>query len=412
MIPIKYILIIGDGMADNPVPALNGKTPLEAAEKPHIDALCERSTLGSVRTVPPGLPPGSDTAILSIFGCDPNLYFTGRSPLEAAGCGVKVRSGDVSYRCNMVALEDGAEIPFGEKKILSHSAGSIDGQDSIDVITWLCGEPSFKSAMEALRLRIEPTPSFRHIAVQTEGDAEGMRATPPHDILGQAIGKYALDGNDNARALWKLMELANKLLENHPYNQKRRAAGLLPANGIWFWAEGTAVALPDFYKRYGKRGSVISAVPLVHGIGALCGLKPVTVEGATGETETNYAGKVQAAVDCLKNGDDFVCIHVEAPDEATHNGNLEEKLLSIGYLDSRILVPLEEKLKGIPHRILLLSDHKTLMSTRTHDGDPVPFLLYDSGKPAASGSPYTEKCGENGPYIEVGTELMDMLFQP
>ena len=412
MIPIKYILIIGDGMADNPVPALNGKTPLEAAEKPHIDALCERSTLGSVRTVPPGLPPGSDTAILSIFGCDPNLYFTGRSPLEAAGCGVKVRSGDVSYRCNMVALEDGAEIPFGEKKILSHSAGSIDGQDSIDVITWLCGEPSFKSAMEALRLRIEPTPSFRHIAVQTEGDAEGMRATPPHDILGQAIGKYALDGNDNARALWKLMELANKLLENHRYNQKRRAAGLLPANGIWFWAEGTAVALPDFYKRYGKRGSVISAVPLVHGIGALCGLKPVTVEGATGETETNYAGKVQAAVDCLKNGDDFVCIHVEAPDEATHNGNLEEKLLSIGYLDSRVLVPLEEKLKGIPHRILLLSDHKTLMSTRTHDGDPVPFLLYDSGKPAVSGSPYTEKGGENGPYIEAGTELMDMLFQP
>lgn len=412
MIPIKYILIIGDGMADNPVPALNGKTPLEAAEKPHIDALCERSTLGSVRTVPPGLPPGSDTAILSIFGCDPNLYFTGRSPLEAAGCGVKVRSGDVSYRCNMVALKDGAEIPFGEKKILSHSAGSIDGQDSIDVITWLCGEPSFKSAMEALRLRIEPTPSFRHIAVQTEGDAEGMRATPPHDILGQAIGKYALDGNDNARALWKLMELANRLLEDHPYNQKRRAAGLLPANGIWFWAEGTAVALPDFYKRYGKRGSVISAVPLVHGIGALCGLKPVTVEGATGETETNYAGKVQAAVDCLKNGDDFVCIHVEAPDEATHNGNLEEKLLSIGYLDSRVLVPLEEKLKGIPHRILLLSDHKTLMSTRTHDGDPVPFLLYDSGKPSASGSPYTEKCGENGPYIEAGTELMDMLFQP
>lgn len=411
MIPIKYILVIGDGMADNPVPALNGKTPLEAAEKPHIDDLCKRSILGSVRTVPPGLPPGSDTAILAIFGCDPSRYFTGRSPLEAAGCGVKVQDGDVSYRCNMVALEDGGSIPFGEKKILSHNAGSIDGQDSIDVITWLCNEPEFKAAMEPLRLRIDPAPSFRHIAVQAGGDTKGMRATPPHDILGQDIGQYAMEGNDNARALWKLMELANRLLEDHPYNQKRRAAGLLPANGIWFWAEGTAVALPDFFERYGKRGSVISAVPLVHGIGALSGLKPVTVEGATGETETNYAGKVQAAVDCLESGDDFVCVHIEAPDEATHNGNLEEKLLSIGYLDSRVLAPLEEKLAGVPHRILLLSDHKTLMSTRTHDGDPVPFLLYDSGKPVPSGLSYTEKGGENGPYIEAGTQLMDMLFQ-
>lgn len=408
---MKYILIIGDGMADNPVPELDGRTPLEAAEKPRIDALSERSLLGSVRTVPPGLPPGSDTAILAIFGCDPTRYFTGRSPLEAAGCGVSVHAGDVSYRCNMVSLEDGADIPFGEKKILSHNAGSIDGQDSIDVITWLCNDPVFRAAMEPLRLRIEPTPSFRHIAVQTNGDAVNMRATPPHDILGRAIGPYAMTGSDNARALWNLMELANKRLENHPYNCKRRAAGQLPANGIWFWAEGTAVALPGFQEKYHKRGSVISAVPLVHGIGALSGLRPVTVEGATGETETNYAGKVQAAVDCLQNGDDFVCIHVEAPDEATHNGNLDEKVLSISYLDSRVVAPLEEKLAGIPHRILLLSDHKTLMSTRTHDGDPVPFLLYDSEKPVSTGLPYTEAGGEKGPYVEAGTQLLDMLFQ-
>lgn len=412
MIPIKYILIIGDGMADNPVPELGGRTPLEAAEKPHIDAMCRHSALGSVRTVPPGLLPGSDTAILSIFGCDPKRYFTGRSPLEAAGCGIQIQAGDVSYRCNMVALEGGGEIPFGEKKILSHNAGSIDGQDSIDVITWLCANPEFQAAMEALHLKIHATPSFRHIAVQAGGDTAGMRAAPPHDILGQPIGEYALSGNDNACALWRLMELANKLLEDHPYNQKRRAAGLLPANGIWFWAEGTAVALPDFCEKYRKRGSVISAVPLVHGIGALSGLKPVTVEGATGETETNYAGKVQAAVDCLNKGDDFVCIHIEAPDEATHNGNLEEKVLSIHYLDSRVLAPLEEKLTGIPHRILMLSDHKTLMSTRTHDGDPVPFMLYDSGKPVSSGLPYTEKGGEKGRYVETGTQLLDLLFQP
>lgn len=410
MIPIQYILVIGDGMADNPVPELGGKTPLEAAPKPHIDALSRQSLLGSVRTVPPGLPPGSDTAILSIFGCDPTRYFTGRSPLEAAGCGVQVRAGDVSYRCNMVSLEGGARTPFAEKIMRSHSAGSIDGQDSIAVITWLCADPAFRAAMEPLHLRIEPTPSFRHIAVQAGGDTGGMRATPPHDILGRAIGPYALDGNDNARALWRLMELANRRLEDHPYNQKRRAAGLPPANGIWLWAEGTAVALPGFYERYGKRGSVISAVPLVHGIGALSGLEPVSVEGATGETETNYAGKVQAAVDCLKQGDDFVCIHVEAPDEATHNGNLDEKVQSIGYLDSRVVAPLEEKLAGIPHRILLLSDHKTLMSTRTHDGDPVPFLLYDSEKPLPAGLPYTEKDGGKGPFIEPGTRLMDMLF--
>lgn len=410
MIPIKYILVIGDGMADNPVPELGGKTPLEAAGKPHIDALSTQSLLGSVRTVPPGLPPGSDTAILSIFGCDPKRYFTGRSPLEAAGCGVQIRAGDVSYRCNMISLDGPAGLPFEEKKIRSHNAGSIGGQDSIAVITWLCADPAFRAAMESLRLRIEPTPSFRHIAVQAGGDTEGMRATPPHDILGRAIGPYALDGNDNARALWRLMELANQRLEDHPYNQKRRAAGLLPANGIWFWAEGTAVALPNFYEKYRKRGSVISAVPLVHGIGALSGLKPVTVEGATGETETNYAGKVQAAVDCLAAGDDFACIHVEAPDEATHNGNLDEKVLSIGYLDSRVIAPLEEKLAGIPHRILLLSDHKTLMSTRTHDGDPVPFLLYDSEKPTPSGLPYTETNGEKGRFLEAGTQLMDMLF--
>lgn len=408
---MKYILIIGDGMADNPVPELNGKTPLEAAEKPHIDALCAQSLLGSVRTVPPGQIPGSDTAILSIFGCDPNRYFTGRSPLEAAGCGVKVLPGDVSYRCNMVALEDAPEKPFGEKKILSHNAGSINGQDSIDVITWLCAQPEFKAAMGPLKLRVDPAPSFRHIAVQAGGDTKGMKATPPHDILGQSIGRYAMEGNDNARALWKLMELANRLLEHIPYNEKRRAEGLLPANGIWFWAEGTSVALPSFGEKYHKTGSVISAVPLVHGIGALSGLKPVTVEGATGETETNYEGKVQAAVDCLKDGDDFVCIHIEAPDEATHNGNLDEKLLSIGYLDRRVLAPLEEKLAGTPHRILLLSDHKTLMSTRTHDGDPVPFLIYDSTRPRSTMLSYTEKDGEKGPYVEAGTELMDMLFE-
>lgn len=399
-------------MADNPVPELGGKTPLEAAKKPHIDALAAKSKLGSVLTVPVHQPPGSDTAILSIFGCDPNLYFTGRSPLEAAGCGIQVQPGDVSYRCNMVALEDTSK-PFQQKKILSHNAGSIDGEVSMELITWLFADPAFKAAADAIHMRVEPTPSFRHIAIQAGGDTKGMCATPPHDILGREIGPYALHGNENAEKLWDLMALANQKLENHPYNARRRAEGKLPANGIWFWAEGTAVQLPNFVETYHKNGSVISAVPLVHGIGSLTGLKMVSVEGATGETETNYEGKVQAAVDCLKDGDDFVCIHVEAPDEATHNGKLDEKILSIGYLDSRVVAPLMEKLEqaGMPYRILLLSDHKTLMSTRTHDGDPVPFLIYDSTKPADTGLGYTEQNGEKGPYVDAGTKLMGMLFE-
>lgn len=408
---MKYVLIIGDGMADNPVPELNGQTPLQASNKPCIDALAAKSKLGSVLTVPVQQPPGSDTAILSIFGCDPNLYFTGRSPLEAAGCGITVNPGDVSYRCNMVALEDG-EMPFGEKKILSHNAGSIEGEDSIEVISWLFSDPEFKAMADRIQMRVEPTPSFRHIAIQAGGDTDGMVAKPPHDILGQKIGAYALHGNANADALWELMALANQKLEHHPYNERRRAEGKLPANGIWFWAEGTAVKLPNFVETYHKDGSVISAVPLVHGIGVLAGLKMVQVEGATGETETNYEGKVQAALDCLKAGDDFVCVHVEAPDEATHNGKLDEKILSIGYLDSRVVAPLVRKMDeaGYEYRILILSDHKTLMSTRTHDGDPVPYMLYDSTVDDGCGLSYTEENGEKGPYLDQGTKLMGMLF--
>lgn len=408
---MKYILIIGDGMADNPVPELDGRTPLEAADKPHIDALASQALLGSVLTVPRQLPPGSDTAILSIFGCDPTRYYTGRSPLEAAGSGVSLQPGDVSYRCNMVALSDG-DGPFEDKTILSHSAGSIDGETAIALITWLFDDPEFAAAAAGLHVRVSPQPSFRHIAVQAGGDAQGMVAEPPHNILGRRIGDYAMHGNANAEALWQLMALANRRLEHHPLNDARRAAGKLPANGIWFWAEGTAVALPNFVQTYGHGGSVISAVPLVHGIGALTGLKMVHVEGATGETETNCEGKVQAALDALHGGDDFVCVHLEGPDEASHNGNLAEKLLCIHYLDSRIVGPLTAALEaeGTDFRMLILSDHKTLMSTRTHDGDPVPFLIYDSTHPTPNGRRYTEADGLKGPYVAAGTQLMGLLF--
>ena len=408
---MKYILLIGDGMADNPVPELDNRTPLEAGDKPFIDSLAAKSLLGSVMNVPRTLPPGSDTAILSIFGCDPKIYFTGRSPLEAAGCGVAVYPGEISYRCNMIALED-SDLPFDEKKILSHSGGAIDGETSMALITWLCAQPDFKEAMDACGLRIEATPSFRHIAVQTGGNTEGMLAAPPHDHLGEVIGPLVMHGSDNAMALRRLMVMANEKLEHHPLNEARRAAGKLAANGIWIWAEGTAVQLPNFRERYGHYGSVISAVPLVHGIGNLCGLKPVEVEGATGEVDTNYTGKMEAAFKCLSSEDDFLCLHIEAPDEATHNGRLEEKMLAIWQLDHLVAQPLVKWLeeKEMDFRLLMLSDHKTLMSTRGHDGDPVPFMLYDSRKDLGSGLGYTEANGLKGPFMEAGVGLMDLLF--
>ena len=409
---MKYILIIGDGMADNPVPELEGKTPLQVAEKPAIDALAAKSRLGSVLTVPKTLPPGSDTAILSIFGCDPCRYFTGRSPLEAAGCGVNVEPGCASYRCNMICLEDGDK-PFAEKKIFSHNAGSIDGETSIAIITQLCADPEFRAAMDEIGMTIYPTPSFRHMAIQKNGEIRGIVMKPPHDILGQVIGGYAFGGNENAQKLWKLMELANQKLEHLPLNEQRRAQGKKPANGIWFWAEGTAVQLPNFVENYGHGGSVISAVPLVHGIGVLTGLKMITVEGATGEVDTNYAGKLQAAKDALASGDEFLCVHLEAPDESTHNGSLPDKLLAIKQLDSLIVAPLTQWMdeQGMEYRLLLLSDHKTLMSSRTHDGDPVPYLIYDSRNPVNTGLCYSEENGEKGPYVEPGTKLMDLLFE-
>ena len=262
---MKYVLIIGDGMADNPVPELNGKTPLEAAEKPFIDALAAKGEVGSVRNVPEGLPPGSDTAILSIFGCDPTLYFKGRAPLEAAASGIELSDGDIAYRCNMVTLSDG-DMPFEEKRILSHSAGSIDGDVSDAIITALFEHPDFAPLAEKAGMKINLGHSFRHIAQQSGASIEGIKLIPPHDHLGEKIGPILPSGCKNAETLLELMRRANEILDRHPLCEELRREGKMPANGIWFWAEGTAVALPDFKERYGFDGAVISAVPLCHGI--------------------------------------------------------------------------------------------------------------------------------------------------
>jgi len=408
---MKYVLIIGDGMADNPVPELGGLTPLQYAKKPFIDSLAAKGEVGSVLNVPRGLPAGSDTAIMSIFGCDPNVCYTGRAPLEAAATGIKLVAGDVAYRCNMVTYEEG-DMPFEEKRILSHSAGSIEGEVSDEIVTALFADPEFSRAAEMAGMSINLGHSFRHIAVQSQADIKGIKLIPPHDHLGEKIGPILPSGCANAEVLKALMIKANEILEHQPLNEKLRSEGKMPANGVWFWAEGTAVKLPSFIEANGCDGAVISAVPLCHGIAALVGLDMVCPEGATGEIDTNYENKMLAAIEILEKHD-FAAVHVEAPDECTHNGDLKGKLQGIEWLDTRMLRPLCRTMdeKGWDYRILFLSDHKTLTSTRGHDGDPVPYMIYDSRRDSKCGLSYTEEDGLKGPYVNSGVSLMSMLFE-
>ena len=408
---MKYVLVIGDGMADDPLPELDGKTPLKYTNIPAMDKLADAGTLGCVLTVPEGMHAGSDTAILSIFGCDPRSYYAGRAPLEAAATGIQIPPGDVAYRCNMITIEDG-EIPFEEKKILSHSSGAIEGAESDKLVSELFDAPGFKEAASKAGIKIYPGSSFRHIAVQKAPDNNGIKLTPPHDHLGEKLGQHLPRGSENAGVLRGLTIKAHEFLDNHPINQKRRETGKLPANCIWFWAEGTAIKLPDFTGKYGKTGSVISAVPLCRGIGSLIGLEKITVEGATGELYTNYEGKVDVAVEALKTKD-FVAVHVEAPDECTHNGDLKGKLQAIEWIDSRIVAPLVKRLKesGTEFRMLLMSDHRTLTTTRGHDGGYVPYVIYDSRTDKKTGLKFCEKDAASGETIKDGTKLISLLFE-
>lgn len=408
---MKYLLVIGDGMADNPVPQLGGRTPLQAASIPTIDRMAAKGTVGSVVNCPKPLPAGSETAILSIFGCDPKRYFTGRSPMEAAAAGIPMGPGDAAFRCNLVTLEDG-DMPLEEKRILSHSAGSIDGESAMASTGALLGDPRFAAALAAAEIEIHRFPAFRQIAIQHHSDIRGIRFAPPHDHLEEQAGPYLPNGSSRAETFAHLMRLAHEILDHHPVTEARRRAGKLPANGIWFWAEGTAVELPSFREQYGCGGAVVSAVPLCHGIGVLRGLEMVEVEGATGELDTNFPGKLEAVWDKLRQYD-FVCLHLEAPDECTHNGDLPGKVQAIEWLDSRLVSPLLARLEqaGEDCRVLLLSDHKTLTATRGHDGDPVPFLLYDSRRDTGRGGVYDEPAGAAGPFVEDGSKLLDMLFE-
>ena len=408
---MKYVLVIGDGMADEPITELGGITPLQYAQTPAMDSLASAGEIGNVLTIPEGLPAGSDVAILSIFGCDPQSCYTGRAPLEAAATDIALKPGDVAYRCNMVAFDDG-EKPFEDRILLSHSAGSIGGEESAALIMELFDIPGFKYAAEKARLIIHPALSFRHIAVQEAPDNTGLALTPPHDHLGEAIGRHLPRGAVNAAVLEGLMRLAYDTLNSHQINTKRRSEGKLPANGIWFWAEGTAVELPEFSSKYRKTGVIISAVPLCRGIGALIGLDRIYVEGATGELNTNYEGKAAAVLEALKDHD-FAAVHIEAPDECSHDVDIKGKLKAIEWIDSRIIAPLQDKLRltGMDYRMLVLSDHKTLLSTRGHAGGAVPYVIFDSRFDRKTGQSFCESDAGRGKIMTSGTELMGLLFE-
>ena len=395
---MKYILVIGDGMADEPIAALQNKTPLEYLSLPAFDRVCH--TLGKAQTVPQGVAPGSDTAILNIFSYDPRTYYTGRSSLEAAGMGVFLNPGEVSLRVNLCAVEEGV--------ILSHNGGNIEGEEAITLMETLVSDPRFAEKAAKLSLRIHITPTFRHIGVfRCEDESATFTLTPPHDVLGDPIAKHMPKGALSAE-LSELMLLSHEVLDQHPINVKRRREGKLPANMIWPWAEARAAQLPSFTEKFGKTGAVISAVPLLHGIAGLAGLDVIMVEGANGDLDTNYEGKVAAAIAALETHD-FVCVHVEAPDEMSHAGSLEKKLTAIECLEERVVAPLLEK---APHdfRLLLLSDHPTLLSTRTHDGNAVPFGIFDSRKEAKT-LKFCEKTCDEGVFVDNGDKLMPLLFE-
>ena len=408
---MKYILYIGDGMADNPVAGLGGKTPLEAASIPTIDMLASKGIVGSVKNVPEGLPAGSDTAILSILGNDISDKYSGRAPLEAAAMDIFPEAGCAAYRCNIAAVEDN-DLPFEERCVISHSAGSIEGEDALAIVGDLLEDKEFSKLLKSAGMTIHKHAGFRQIATQAGADIKGLVLPPPHDHLGEKVCDLKPSGCENAEVLWRIMKSSFEFMDKHPVNDRRRKEGKMAANCLWFWAEGTAMQLENFAEKYGMKGAVVSAVPLVQGIAKLIGLDVFHVEGATGEIDTNFEGKEEMTEKLLEEYD-FVVLHVEAPDECTHNGDLMGKIQSIEWLDSRILTKLVKHLEenNVDFRMLFLSDHKTLTSTKGHDGEPVPYLLYDSTDVKNTDACYSEACGKNGPYIEKGIMLLDLLFR-
>mgnify|MGYP001622863158 FL=1 len=399
---MKYIVMLGDGMADEPIEALGGKTPLEYADTPVLDAYAAGSEIGMAVTIPEGMSPGSDTANLSVIGYNPREYYTGRSPLEALSIGVPMKDTDVALRCNIVTLSQEEGIPYEQRTIIDHSSDEISTEDAAVLL---------KAAAEALgneTYQFYVGTSYRHCLIWANGSVVPL--TPPHDVLGQVIGAYL----PKDEILRKMQEKSYEILSRHPLNIERVKKGLNPANSLWFWGAGTKPALSSFYEKYHKRGVMISAVDLLKGIAVGAGIDNKTVPGANGGLNTNYEGKAQAAADALlKEGYDFAYIHLEAPDEMGHQGSVERKVQAIANMDQRILKPLREAMEasGEDYRLLVLPDHPTPIRLRTHVAEPVPYLLYDSTRVQQHTWHYNEReAAESGNRIDRGCDLMGYLF--
>lgn len=401
---MRYIVILGDGMADEPMDQLDGKTPLEVANKPVIDALSRKGELGLVSTIPTGMSPGSDTANLSVMGYDPKEYYSGRSPLEAISMGIEMKDNDISFRCNVVTLSE--DEPYEGKIIFDHSADEITSDEAAELIKVV--QANFGNDI----LNFYPGVSYRHALIWENGSMD-VELTPPHNILTKRITEYLPKGV-HSDAIYDMMKRSFDLLNNHPVNEDRRKRGLNPANSIWIWGEGKKPRLPSFQEKYGLKGSMISAVDLLKGIALAAGMESIDVDGATGNLHTNYEGKANACIDAFERGQDFVYIHIEAPDECGHRGELENKVKAIEFIDDKIVKPIVEALdvKGEDYRILILPDHPTPISIRTHTSNPVPYVLYDSRIHANSGLSYTEiDAVKTKIHCKVGHCLMDYLLE-
>lgn len=401
---MKYLVLLCDGMADTPCSALNGKTPMECAEKPFIDKLAKTAEVGLCRTVAPGMKPGSDVANLAVMGYDPKTCYTGRSPLEAASIGVDLQPDDVALRCNIVTLS--SEEEYEKKRMVDYCAGDISTAEAQLIIE------TVKQELGSEKYAFYSGVCYRHCLVVHGGTTDLGTLTPPHDISGRVIGEY-LSTSPNAAELIALMKKSYDILKNHPVNLARRAKGLREANSIWLWGEGTKPVIEDFKAKNGVSGCVISAVDLLKGIGICANMQTPHVEGATGYIDTNFEGKAAAAVEAFKNGTELVYLHIEAPDECGHRGEAENKVKSIELIDSRVLKPLLSYLEGCgdDYRILIMPDHPTPLETMTHSGDPVPYLLFDSRLSPAGVNSFTEKTAAAGNLIEHGPDIMDKLLE-
>ena len=397
---MKYIVVLGDGMADEPIPALGGRTPLDAAVTPVLDELAGKGTLGTVQNVPAGMAPGSDVANLSVLGYDPAANYSGRSPLEALSVGVQMEDDDVIFRSNIVTLTEPE--PYAQKTILDHSSGEISTADA-DILM-----DAIRAEFNNDTFRFYTGTSYRHILVWKHGRVSALE--PPHDHLGKVIGDYL----PQEKVLRDMMERSFDILNNHPLNLARAAAGKHKANSLWFWGAGTKPKVQNFKEKTGLTGAMISAVDLLKGIAVGAGMKVYNVPGATGSIDTNWEGKAQAAIDALlKDGCDYAYIHVEAPDEMGHQGRVEDKIKSIEYLDSRLIARVKQAMEaaGEDYRMLILPDHPTPLRIRTHTSNPVPYLLYDSTREQKKRERFTEESARNADNFEPnGYKLLERFL--